>query len=129
MNDLSDLQQIFGECRPDVFGPEPTMKEINEWYNSNWAQETLVAEYQGKVIGCMEYTKLGLIGIPDVLKDFRRQKIGSTLFYSLLTRMRKSGLTKALADTGYPLKEAISMYKKFNFDLSRELGVWFKELT
>ncbi|NHJ49303.1 MAG: GNAT family N-acetyltransferase [Asgard group archaeon] len=127
-NDLTDLQQIFGECRPDVFGKNPSLNQIKEWYKSKWAQETLVAHYKGKTIGCMEYTKLGIIGIPGILKDYRRKKIGSTLFYFLLYNMQKRGLKKALADTGYTLEEAISMYKKFGFDLSRELWVWLKEL-
>ncbi|MHA1307821.1 MAG: hypothetical protein ACTSQN_11085 [Candidatus Heimdallarchaeota archaeon] len=36
------------------------------------------------------------------------------------------GYKKALADTGVILQEAIAMYKRFQFDLSRELWVWVK---
>jgi ribosomal protein S18 acetylase RimI-like enzyme len=126
--DVNDLQKIFGECRPDVFGPNPSNEQIKNWYKSKWAHETLVAEYQGKVVGCMEYTKTGIIGIPGVLKEYRRKKIGQTLFYFLLYNMKKNGIKKAIADTGYILSEAISLYQKFDFDLSRELWGWIKIL-
>lgn len=125
---LKDIQIIFGECRSDVFGTNPTLEQIKDWYKSKWAYETLVAEYQGKAIGCMEYSKTGIIGIPGVLKEYRRKKIGQTLFYFLLFNMKKNGFKKAIADTGYILSEAINLYKKFNFDLSRELWGWIKIL-
>ncbi|NHK30702.1 MAG: GNAT family N-acetyltransferase [Asgard group archaeon] len=126
--DIKDMQIIFGECRPDVFGSNPSIDQIKNWFKSKWAYETLVAEYQGKVVGCMEYTKLGIIGIPGVLKEYRRKKIGQTLFYFLLFNMKKNGLKKAIADTGFILSEAIGLYQKFNFNLSRELWGWIKIL-
>ena len=42
--------------------------------------------------------------------------------------MKEHGYKKALADTGIILQEAISMYQRFHFDLSRELWVWIKVL-
>jgi ribosomal protein S18 acetylase RimI-like enzyme len=124
IEDLSSMQQIFGESRPDVFGTNPTLDQVEEWFNSNWGEVTLVAEIEGKVVGCMEFTSLGVIGIPGVLHEFRKQGIGSTLFYQLLQVMKNIGKKKALADTGFELQDAIKMYKKFKFDLSRELWAW-----
>ncbi len=126
--DLVFLQEIFGECRSDVFGLNPSYAQIMDWYDSGWGEVTLVAELSEQVVGCMEFTSLGVIGIPGVLKKYRNQKIGSTLFYHLLLEMKNKNLEKALADTGFILQEAITMYKKFNFDLSRELWAWFKVL-
>ena len=71
----------------------------------------------------MEYNKLGIIGIPGVKLQYQRQQIGSTLLYHLLKDMKQNGFQKALADTGLILDKAINMYKKFGFDLSRELWV------
>ncbi|MHA1408280.1 MAG: GNAT family N-acetyltransferase [Candidatus Heimdallarchaeaceae archaeon] len=121
---------MFGMCRPDVFGSQPTMEQIKKWFKAGWAAKTLVAEYRGKVVGCMEYTALGVIGIPGILPEYQKQGIGSTLFYQLLQNMKKEGYKKAVADTGYvPYTEgAIRMYKRFEYDLSRELWTWIKIL-
>ncbi|MBK5114030.1 MAG: GNAT family N-acetyltransferase [Candidatus Heimdallarchaeota archaeon] len=124
VEDLSSMQRIFGESRPDVFGTKPTLNQIKEWFDSEWGEVTLVAVIDGQVVGCMEFTSLGVIGIPGVLHEFRKQGIGSTLFFHLLQEMKNSGKKKALADTGFELQDAINMYKRFDFDLSRELWAW-----
>jgi len=126
LKDLSSMQRIFGESRPDVFGSNPTLNQMKKWYQSAWGEVTMIAEIEEQVVGCMEFTSLGVIGIPGVLPEFRKQGIGSTLFYHLLLEMKNSGKEKALADTGFELKEAINLYKKFNFNLSRELWAWVK---
>ncbi len=128
LEDLSSMQRIFGESRPDVFGSNPTHTQVREWYQSAWGEVILIAEIEEKVVGCMEFTSLGVIGIPGVLHEYRKQGIGSTLFYHLLLKMKNSGKEKALADTGFELRDAIDLYKKFNFDLSRELWAWIKIL-
>lgn len=126
--DLSSMQRIFGESRPDVFGSNPTCNQVREWYRSAWGEITLIAEIDKQVVGCMEFTSLGVIGIPGILFEYRKQGIGSTLFYHLLLEMKNSGKVKALADTGFELQDAIKMYKRFNFNLSRELWAWIKIL-
>ncbi|UCG01524.1 MAG: GNAT family N-acetyltransferase [Candidatus Heimdallarchaeota archaeon] len=78
-NDITDLIEIFRLCRPDVFGEHPTREDILMWYNSDWAEETIVAELNDTIIGCMEFTSLGVIEIPGVLPSYRRQGIGSAL--------------------------------------------------
>ncbi|MFW9922247.1 MAG: GNAT family N-acetyltransferase [Candidatus Thorarchaeota archaeon] len=126
--DLPNIRIIFEESRPDAFGPNPTLKRIQEWYNSGWGETTLVAEYKGEAVGCMEFTSQGIIGIPGILKTYQKKGIGSTLFYYLLKTMQEKGFTLALADTGYSLEDAIKLYKRFNFNLSRELWSWYKVL-
>jgi len=128
LEDFSSMQRIFGESRPDVFGSNPTLNQVKEWYQSAWGEVTLIAEIEEQVVGCMEFTSMGVIGIPGVLPEYRKQGIGSTLFYHLLLEMKNSGKEKALVDTGYELEKAINLYKKFNFDLSRELWAWVKIL-
>ena len=124
--DLHDIRQIFHECRPDAFNGNPNIEDIKKWYEESWAEVSLVAELDGKVIGCMEFNNLGIIGIPGVLHKYRKKGIGSTLFYNLLKLMKKKGYLLALADTGFILEEAIKLYERFNFDLSRELWAWIK---
>jgi len=127
--DLKNIQQIFGECRPDVFGSQPTFEDVLGWYEAKWGEVTLVADLDGEVAGCMEYNKMGIIGIPGIKKKHQKKGIGSTLFYHLLKDMKEKGYKKALADTGIILQEAISMYQRFQFDLSLELWVWIKILN
>ena len=70
--DLKDIQQIFGECRPDVFGLAPTFDNAVSWYEAKWGEVTLVAELEGEVVGCMEYNKQGIIGslgVKNTLKE------------------------------------------------------------
>ncbi|MHA2364792.1 MAG: GNAT family N-acetyltransferase [Candidatus Hodarchaeales archaeon] len=127
-SDLNDMREIFQKCRSDVFGEDPTLDQILSWYDSDWGEETFVAELENKVIGCMEYNSSGIIGIPGVLPEYRNQGIGTALFKALLLSMKDNGINKALADTGFVLQHAISMYRRFNFDLSHELWNWVKIL-
>ena len=126
--DLEGMRTVFGECRPDVFGPAPTLEQILGWFHAKWAVETLVAEMDGKIIGCMEYTSAGIVGIPGVLNEYRGSGIGSTLFFQLLRSMQKRGMATVIADTGFIMEEAIRMYKRFGFSLNRELWSWLKIL-
>jgi GNAT superfamily N-acetyltransferase len=126
--DLIAIREIFAECRPDVFGPNPSLDDVQNWFDFPWGEVTLVAELDDKVVGCMEYNSSGIIGIPGVKKKHQKKGIGSTLFYYLLKDMQKNGYKMTLADTGKVLPEAISMYRRFNFDLSLELWNWIKIL-
>lgn len=124
--DLADIQQIFNECRPDMVENSSETNVGNYWLEENWAERTLVAEIRGEVVGCMEYNKLGLIGIPGVKTNYQGKGIGSALLYKLLLNMKSDGYMKALADTGVILPNAIKLYRKSNFNTSRELWAWLK---
>ena len=126
--DLADIRQIFIECRPDMIENSSETEIGAYWVEENWAQKTLVADVKGEVIGCMEYNKHGLIGIPGVKKNHQSKGIGSLLLHQLLLDMKSNGYTKALADTGVILLNAINLYRKLKFDVSRELWAWVKVL-
>ncbi|MFX0062021.1 MAG: GNAT family N-acetyltransferase [Candidatus Hermodarchaeota archaeon] len=126
--DLNAMRKIFGECRPDVFGSSPSTKQVYEWYTGQWAEVSLVAEYNKEVVGCMEFTASGVIGIPGVLPNYQNKGIESTLFYYLLKTMQDMAKTKALADTGIIMQDAIKMYERFGFNTSRRQWGWVKKL-
>ena len=94
-------------------------------------QETiLIAEYRGEVVGVMDFNKnSNRIGIPGILPRYRKKGIGYTIFYNLLENMREMGLSKAIADTGIILSDAIKMYNQFNFKIARSQQSWIKLLN
>ena len=87
--DLSEAAlyiQVFDECSPFAFERTPSMEDISRWLSCDNSAEILVGEYDGQVIGLMEYFRDGVIGIPGILPTYRRQGFGETLFYNLLSR-------------------------------------------
>ena len=126
-DDLPVIKEIRATARP---GDKTTIEQIREWYKEGWGEVTLVAEYEGNVVGCMEFNSVGVINILGVLPQYRSEGIGTTLFYHLLKTMKERGLSKAVADSMYlPWTEhARKMYKRFNFDCSRDLWVWVKKI-
>ena len=88
-----------------------------------------VAQFNGEVIGEIDYLKEGRIGIGGVLPEFRNQGIGSTMFYYLLKAMQKTGFKIAFADSGLTQTEAIKMYERFGFSIERRQNTWVKKLT
>ena len=124
--DLEDLRQIFVECRSDMLKNLSEREIGNYWIEDNWAEKTFVAEFHGEVVGCMEYNKDGLIGIPGVKKKHQKKGVASQLLIHLLRDMKSKAYSKALADTGVVLSNAIKLYRKLQFNISRELWAWVK---
>ncbi|NIP67401.1 GNAT family N-acetyltransferase [Candidatus Bathyarchaeota archaeon] len=130
-NDARDVAEIFRKSAPwTPFGPEAATEQILAQYLRSGSQETiLVAEYEGEVVGVMDFnTHNNRLGIPGVLPDYRKRGVGYTLFYNLLRQMRREGCTKAIADTGLILSKAINMYKRFGFKIVRRQQTWVKKL-
>ena len=129
-NDLEAITLIIHECRPDLRDNFATLEKVKTYYTraEPWAEMSLVAEYRGKIVGLMEFTAQGLVGIAGVLPEFQKQGIGSTLFHHVLTTMQATGKKMALVDTGSIFPDAMRMYKRFGFDTSRQLWDWTKDL-
>jgi len=123
-DDLESLMRIFGECSPWVYGPNPSAQQVLGWLREPWGEVTLVAEYEGKAVGAMEFSKDGVLGIPGVLPEYQNKGIGTTLFYHLLKRMQQRGHSKAIADTGIMQQNAIKMYHRLGFHIARRLWGW-----
>ena len=119
---------MFEESAPFAFDGTPSQDDIANWLTNEESGEILVAEYEGKVIGLMEYFRDGVIGIPGILPYYRGQGFGATLFYHLLERMKRSGHNRAVGDTGIVQEEMMALYNRFGIDLSKRLHNWAKEL-
>ena len=120
--------RVFEESAPFAFDGTPSPDQIAEWMASEESEEILVAEYDGEVIGIMEYFRDGVIGIPGILPRYRGKGFGTTLFYHLLRRMKRAGHKRAVGDTGLIQEEMMRLYDRFGFDLSKRLYNWTKVL-
>ena len=131
-DDFDDILEIVKLSRPDLFEGNPKHHDISKWYNSKWAELTLVAEIENpphnRVVGCMEFSAKGIIGILGVLPAYSKQGIGGFLFGHLLKEMQVQGISVALADTGWIYEPAIKMYEKYGFNIQHELYSWVKIL-
>jgi len=128
--DLEAITTIIRECRPDLHESFSMFEQIKDFYTrpDPWAEISLVAEYCGDVVGIMDFTSEGLIGIGGVLPRVQKLGIGSTLFHRLLAMMQARGKKMALVDTGSIYPDAIRMYERFGFDTSRQQWDWTRRL-
>ena len=125
-DDAEELRGVFGLSRPSVFGAAPSLENIQSWMSSGWAASILVAEFEGQVVGSMEFRPWGVLGITGILPDFRRRGIGSRLLVHTLKAMQSRGISHALADTHRSDTGAIRLYEKLGFDTSRWRCGWVK---
>lgn len=115
---------LFSESTPLAFGARPHLVDIKRWLKDPNRRGILVGEYQGKVVGVVEYFVNGVLGIPGVLPEYRRCGFGSTLLYRLLSQMQAEGIPSAFGDTGIIQEDMLHLYERFGFDLSRRLLNW-----
>lgn len=129
--DAEDIAEVFRKSAPwSPFGPNASADQILRHYLKSASPETIfVAEDSGKVVGVMDFNNdNNRLGIPGVLPEYRKKGIGYTLFYHLLKCMRQKGCSKAIADTGLILSDAIKMYIQFGFKIIRRQHAWIKIL-
>lgn len=130
--DAEDVAEIFRKSAPwSPFGPNALPEQILSGYlrSPKSCETILVAEYEGKVVGVMDFNNdNNRLGIPGVLPRYRKRGIGYTLFYHLLKYMRQEGFSKAIADTGVILSDPIKMYMQFGFNIVRRQHTWIKVL-
>ncbi|MGB9694083.1 MAG: GNAT family N-acetyltransferase [Fervidobacterium sp.] len=129
--DAKDIAEVFRKSAPwSPFGPDASTDQILQHYLKSASLETIfVAEYDGKVVGVMDFnSENNRLGIPGVLPEYRKKGIGYTLFYHLIKYMRQKGCSKAIVDTGLILSDAIKMYIQFGFKITRRQHAWIKIL-
>lgn len=128
--DAKDVAEIFRKSAPwTPFGPKASAKQARSYLKSADYETILVAEYEGKVVGVMDFNSNSYrLGIPGILPEYRKKGIGYTLFYHLLESMHQKGFPKAIADTGLIQSDAIKMYSRFGFKIVRRQHAWIKVL-
>jgi len=125
--DAEDVAEIFRKSAPWVFGPRASIEQALSYLKTTNKRIILVAEYDGRVVGVMDFNKNNhRLGIPGVLPEYRGKGIGYTLFYHLLKTIRQKGFSKVIVDTGIIMSRAIKMYKRFGFKIARKQCHWIK---
>lgn len=105
-----------------------TLEWNKEFIEGKYGHTVYVAEYEGKVIGEINYLKDGRIGITGILPEYRGKGFGSTMFYEVLREMKKADFVSAFVDSGLTQTDAIKMYEKFGFVIQRRQNCWVKVL-
>ena len=105
-----------------------TLEWNREFIEGSYGHTVFVLEYDGRVVGAIDYYKDGRIGITGVFPEYRGKGFGSTMFYDLLREMKKSGFKNAFVDSGMTQEDAIKMYERFNFMIERRQNCWVKVL-
>lgn len=123
-DDETQFLTLFSESAPFAFGARPHLVDIKRWLKDPNRRGILVGEYDGKVVGVVEYFVNGVLGIPGVLPEYRGGGFGSTLLYHLLKQMQAEGIPRAFGDTGIIQEDMLHLYERFGFDLSRRLLNW-----
>ncbi len=129
--ELKDAETTQELHEHNVFWCEECLTlEWNQAYiEGKYGHTVFVAEYNGKVVGAIDYYKDGRIGIAGVYPEYRGRGLGSAMFYELLREMKKVGLEIAFVDSGLTQTDAIKMYERFNFTIQRRQNCWVKILS
>lgn len=129
--DAREVAEIFRKSAPwSPFGPNALVEQVRSAYLKNDHETVLVAEFQGKVVGVMDFNGTNSrLGIPGVLPEYQNKGIGYTLFAHILDRMRHQNCSKAIADTELIRSDAIKMYNWFGFTMVRRQHAWIKQLS
>jgi ribosomal protein S18 acetylase RimI-like enzyme len=100
---------------PDPFVP------MTEEFAEKWPlEQTLIAEYNGEMVGFLMFESRGKTGLPvqlGVAPKYRRLGIGTTLLLTLLENFKKNGIKEVQMKVYENNTPARNLYKKLNFKI------------
>ena len=106
-----------------------TVDEARAYILRDDTEVEVVAELEGKIVGCFGAEKhTGHLGL-NVHPEYRQRGIGSALMYNLLRILRERGYVKALTDSEANRIPAHALYKKFGFQEMRRRECWVKSTS
>lgn len=116
--DIPDYVNLVNEAlshSPDPFVP------MTRDFAEKWPlEQTLIAEYNGEMVGFLMFESRGKTGLPvqlGVAPKYRRLYIGTTLLITLLEKFKKEGIKEVQMKVYENNKPARSLYKKLNFKI------------
>ena len=136
MNDLASVTQINTACLPENY----TDIFFVDLYR-RYPETFVVAEEDGKIVGyimCrieMGLSNFGLSGMSKkghvvsvaVLPEHRRKGVGKALVLRALDGMRGYGAKQCYLEVRVTNQEAISLYKKLDFDVARTIHGYYAD--
>jgi len=99
-----------------------------EFIQGKFGHTVFVAEYEGEVVGSIDYYKDERVGIAGILPHMTKKGIGSAMFYNILLAMKEAGFKFAFMDSGLTQVDAIKMYERFGFTIQRKQNAWIKKI-
>jgi len=136
MNDLASVTQINTTCLPENY----TDIFFADLYRRH-PETFVVAEEDGKIVGyimCrieMGLSNFGLSGVVKkghvvsvaVLPEHRRKGVGKALVIKALEGMRGYGAKQCYLEVRVTNQEAISLYKKLDFEVARTIHGYYAD--
>jgi len=136
VNDLASVTQINTACLPENY----TDIFFVDLYRRH-PETFVVAEEDGKIVGyimCrieMGLSNFGLSGVAKkghvvsvaVLPEHRRKGVGKALVLKALDGMRGYGAKQCYLEVRVTNQEAISLYKKLDFDVARTIHGYYAD--
>lgn len=136
MNDLASVTQINAACLPENY----TDIFFVDLYRRH-PETFVVAEEDGKIVGyimCrieMGLSNFGLSGVAKkghvvsvaVLPEHRRKGMGKALVVKAMEGMRGYGAKQCYLEVRVTNQEAISMYKKLDFEVARTIHGYYAD--
>lgn len=127
---IDDAEAVTEIHRQNVWwSDESNSLEWNkDFIQGKFGHTVFVAEYEGDVVGSIDYYKDERIGIAGVLPHMTKKGIGSAMFYMILLAMKEAGFKFAFMDSGLTQVDAIKMYERFGFTIQRRQNAWIKKI-
>jgi ribosomal-protein-alanine N-acetyltransferase len=136
MSDLANVTQINTACLPENY----TDIFFVDLYR-RYPETFVVAEEDGEIVGyimCrieMGLSNFGLSGVAKkghvvsvaVLPEHRRKGVGKALVLKALEGMRGYGAKQCYLEVRVTNQEAISLYKKLDFDVARTIHGYYAD--
>ncbi|MBE0526727.1 MAG: GNAT family N-acetyltransferase [Candidatus Thorarchaeota archaeon] len=127
---LDDAEAVTEIHRQNVWWSEESnsLEWNKDFIVGKFGHTVFVAEYEGAVVGSIDYYKDERVGIAGVLPHMKGKGIGSAMFYKILLAMKEAGFKFAFMDSGMTQVDAIKMYERFGFTIQRKQNAWIKKI-
>jgi ribosomal-protein-alanine N-acetyltransferase len=136
MNDLASVTQINAACLPENY----TDIFFVDLYR-RYPETFVVAEEDGKIVGYIMcrievglsnfvlsgVVKKGHVVSVAVLPEHRRKGVGKALVIKALEGMRDYGAKQCYLEVRVTNQEAISLYKKLDFEVARTIHGYYAD--
>ncbi|MDF1539549.1 MAG: GNAT family N-acetyltransferase [Candidatus Thorarchaeota archaeon] len=119
----SDAEALADISKENIWwNPETwTSQWAKRFINGEFSHIVYVAEYEGTVVGVMNYIPdTGEIGFTGVHPKHQKKGIGTYFMRQLLSSMKQAGIKEAIASSGMTQVDAIRLYDRLGFEKRKQ---------